>query len=122
MKYLLLYKLFENKEEFNYHLQSVKDIFQDIFDEYNIYEYEKGSSENGYFWSILSKNTISMSFAIWHNVNGEVSSPGILQLIDFDILVERLKSIGYKIEKQWRRNNNGYNTLFLALTIDYSKA
>ena len=97
MKHLILYESFSLEEHFNV----IKDIIQDIIDEYDVIYQKFGHSigERGIFcsmWRNQGTNTISLRFTgIVHNRKKFYDMKNELRKT-----VNRLDPLGYKVEEE----------------------
>ena len=100
MKHL---RYFKSKKE-DYHMQVVKDVFQDIIDDYDLYEKKYGSLDTtggGDFYTIgyrrvRTKDVVFIK--IWHlNADGVFEKSEKLSKINFVPYVKRLEDMGYGI-------------------------
>lgn len=123
MKYLNTFnESVDKKEEVKYHLDMIKDLFQDVIDEYNLDEYT--GHEVGRLYKIYKTNIYDPSggagnricvFVLFVGVSEERrKTHQIKDSKEVKYFEERLKSLGYiinKVELEW-----------YCIDIDYSKA
>ena len=88
MKNLIQYKLFESGSK-DYYEQTIKDIFQEVIDEFDINGYEYGNRYDAYNIYRLEKNKIRF----WLMISDEYKCLNIKEYIN-DNIAGRLKSMG----------------------------
>lgn len=124
MKNLIEYKKFENVDDIQYHKQVIKDVFQDIIDEYDMYEEETNNPFterlSGFFYKIehmfkttkLGYHPLYVKFTKYNN--GSVSYIGKLRL-DISGHIKTLESMGYDV-------TDGSDVYQIYLRIDYTNS
>ena len=140
MKYLKLFEKWERIDinEFKHHKEIVKDVFQDIIDEYDIYEFIPSASSDAdvmcfYIGKKLeiitnfpehkSDNNI-LSFEIFPNLSKTIKNY-IVRNINFDGHIKRLESMGYLLSVKWVSDigiTTQENSRWVSIIIDYTNA
>lgn len=90
----------------------VQDVFQELFDEYDIYECEGSNNSNGFvyrldtIWKFTTREYISLIiFEVYDRINNNSKLLKIYE--DCLILVDRLKRMGYKVSIELLDDSDG---------------
>lgn len=143
MKYIKPHSIFESSDSdhIEYRIRVVEDVFQDMFDEYNI---EKTSDYNevGYYYSIHNqklpvipgehfstavyskkwKDSLKTQERIQTITTVRMwchkADPEKLKSINFNPYINRLRKIGFKVRKKMKiLNFPSYNTLNIHIEV-----
>ena len=119
MKHLKMYEGFEET-------QTIKDIFQDLFDEYDISEYIPDAHDEEeecmlYFFAKDDGDTLILEiFPSFSRIKQDV-----VKGIDFSGHEQRLESMGYYVSFSWISDQKEFEqskASWVKIEIDYSEA
>ena len=130
MRYL---KRFESvTSDIQYHMRVVKDVFQDIIDDYNIEEFITPADDDAYditgFYYHMSPhpkyNTIvkSIRLAFYNQVINVNDIKNDVDRIDFTPPIKRLESMGYHVTMYMRSSkayDNGFTDNWVEIIINF---
>lgn len=107
MKNIIPYKLFESESDLNYHLQAVKDIFQSLIDDYNMYDMDSGAHpvetdgdivDPNYYYEIYNTNNHKKQGITIHMVTSKELKYESKFIAEAKSIIKRLESLGYSVE------------------------
>ena len=134
MRYL---KRFESvKSDIDYHMQVVRDVFQDIIDDYNIEEFITPADDDAYdiagFYYHMSpypeyntnstldlKIVKSIRLAFFNQVINVSDIKNDVDRIDFTPPIKRLESMGYHVTMYMRSSDNGFTDNWAEIIINF---
>ena len=96
------FRLFELlSSDIDYHLQAIKDVFQDVIDDYDLYRLDINTSmadENAFYYDVYhSGKHKRFGLRIFYSENGYFAYSDVIKNMDISKNIKRLENIGYKI-------------------------
>ena len=142
MRHILSHKVFENNSEYKrnlekdadirYHKGIIKDIFQDLFDEYDMEEYINNDyrpvARDGMFYYIRKdKYGDLIIIEIFPGSNDPTGDQNLkIKKMKLDGYKQRLEAMGYSVRLDWIDYNSFIKTQeearWLRITINYENA
>lgn len=92
-------ELNESVSDSDYHIQAVKDVFQELFDEYDM-DLDDGSGSIGRHYLINYSDLYKdRGFTLWlYEINSKRYSSDFLRGVDLSPYYKRLENMGYKVD------------------------
>ena len=107
-------KFNESQSDIEYHKQVIKDIFQDVFDEYLIEESgpDISFSEYGLLYNLDANDDCITLYIRKYDEEHKISD---ISYINYSNQVERLRSMGYNVKNVSSRHNHPNKQIILEI-------